>query len=210
MELNMKLLYWTLYLSVFCALPVLIVSMLGIPVRFLIHHIILYVSILGFAIAIGQFASTQIIHAFITHVSMKSMLKWHKLAGYCISIILLTHLALIIIDRLLVDEISFWDALGIIVTEPTIITSIFAWFILLILLITSYFRKQLPLTHKSWRQIHGILFIAFNGFATWHIWDIGRHSNTIMAGYWVFFSITASLSLLMMYGREPGFFRNRS
>jgi predicted ferric reductase len=52
---------------------------------------------------------------------------------------------------------------------------------LLILGITAFVRKQLPISYRTWRVIHGILAMLLVVSAAWHAIDLGRHSSLAMS-----------------------------
>lgn len=75
------------------------------------------------------------------------------------------------------------DALLVIVTTTSstgVVLGLVAWGTMIILGLTSFFRKSLPMSYKTWRKLHGILATIFLATATWHAVSLGRHANTSM------------------------------
>jgi len=76
---------------------------------------------------------------------------------------------------------------------------LFGWLIMLVLGLTSLFRKKLPMGYKTWRIFHGVLAIAFIALSTWHVVDLGRHTTQPLAMYIIFTAVLGVLLLLKTY-----------
>ena len=88
--------------------------------------------------------------------------------------------------------ITTFDNLGILL-------GLSAWVLLLVLAVTSFFRirliKRLHFKYPTWRYFHGGLAVAFVALAIWHAINLGRHTDTAIA---VYFITLASIGITML------------
>ena len=133
---------------------------------------------------------------------MGKVVTWHKAIGYIFVSILLVHPFLVVVPRYFESGISPEDAFITLITtfdSPGVILGIIAWFLMLAIGITSFFRNKLPMKYKTWRIVHGFLSIAFIAVATWHAVELGRHNTTSMAVFMIFIAAVGVLLLLKTY-----------
>jgi predicted ferric reductase len=133
---------------------------------------------------------------------MVNVLKIHKIIGYTFILILLFHPLFIIVPKFLDNTIAPADAfLKLITTFSSlgVILGLIAYTCMIVLLITSYFRFKLYLNYKTWRSLHGYFTMLFVITATWHVVNIGRHSNTPFSIYYVLMVASGIIYLLKTY-----------
>jgi predicted ferric reductase len=74
---------------------------------------------------------------------------------------------------------------------------------MLVLGILSLLRKKLPMKYTNWRILHGILAMLFIAAATWHVVDLGRHTDLAMSIYMIILAVSGVLLLLKTYILKP-------
>jgi predicted ferric reductase len=92
--------------------------------------------------------------------------------------------------------ITTWDSQGLVL-------GMIAWMLMLILGLTSIFRKKMGMKYTTWRIFHGILSMAFILLATWHAMDLGRHTDLPMSLYMGAIAGLGILLLLRTYLFNP-------
>ena len=137
---------------------------------------------------------------------MGKVIKLHKVIGYIFVSILMVHPFLIVVPRFFEAGIAPGEAFGTMLTtwdSQGIILGMIAWVLMLILGITSAFRKRLGMKYTTWRVFHGLLSIAFITLATWHAMDLGRHTDLPMSLYMGAIAGIGVLLLLRTYLFNP-------
>jgi len=129
---------------------------------------------------------------------MSRVVKWHKVVGYIFVPVLLLHPFFIVLPRYFESGIEPKDALQTMLTSFEslgVVLGMIAWVLMLLIGLTSMFRKLLPFSYKTWRIIHGVLSIAFVIVATWHALNLGRHTDNAMS---VYILIAAGVGVLLL------------
>lgn len=183
-------------------LPLLIWAMGGLPDRTMLKETLSAITILAFFQMIGQLFWARTNRYAVKHLKMSTLIKYHKIIGYTFAVALLLHPVLLVVPRFFEAGVGPAEAFITTVTTLTsqgVVLGIIAWCLLLILCITSFARKKLPMTYKTWRVFHGILAIFFVAAAAWHVIDLGRHSSFAMSILIVFLALVGVLLLLKTY-----------
>lgn len=171
---------------IFICLPLLFWSLGDFPSRTLLKEAISLTIIIAFTLMLGQFFLARSNREIIKEHPMSSVVKVHKFIGYFFISVLLLHPFLIVVPRFFEAGISPYDAFITLISTYNI-TGIFlgisAYVLMLILGLTSMFRKRLGIKYKTWRVFHGWLSIAFIIVSTWHVLLQGRHINLPMSIY---------------------------
>ncbi|MBI9040942.1 ferric reductase-like transmembrane domain-containing protein [Lutibacter sp.] len=160
------------------------------------------ITILGFTLFLSQFFLTRINQKLVKDIRMVNVLKIHKIIGYTFIIILLFHPIFIIVPKFLDNTVAPVDAfLKLITTFSSlgVILGLIAYVCIIVILITSFFRFKLHLKYKTWRSLHGYFTMLFVITATWHVINIGRHSNTPLSIYYVLMVASGIIYLLKTY-----------
>ena len=186
----------------FIGMPILLYFLGDFPKRDFLMETLSLTTILGFTILISQFFLSRTNGKLVKDIRMVNVLKIHKFIGYLFISILMLHPFFIIVPKLFDNGVTPTDAfLKLITTFSSlgIILGLTAYTCVLILLVTSYFRFKLHLNYRTWRIIHGSLALIFVTAATWHIINIGRHSNTAFSVYYVAIVASGVYYLLSTY-----------
>ena len=138
----------------------------------------------------------------LSSFKMGNIVKIHKVIGYIFVSVLLIHPFLLVVPRYFEAGIDPLDAFLTIVTTwetPGVVMGILAWFLMVILGLTSLLRSRLPVGYKAWRILHGVLAIAFIVLSCWHVVDLGRHIAQPLATYLIITAVMGVLLLLKTY-----------
>ena len=187
---------------IFIAIPILLYYVEDFPRRNFLKESLSLVTILGFTLLISQFFSTRMNKKLVKDIRMVNVLKIHKIIGYIFISILLLHPFFIIVPKFFDNTVSPADAFIRLITTFSslgVILGLIAYTSMLILLITSFFRFKLHLTYRTWRSLHGYFTMLFIITATWHVINIGRHSNTSFLIYYVLIVASGIFYLLKTY-----------
>jgi len=183
---------------VFLGIPLLIYVVGDVPRRSTLKEALSLLTLLTFSLVLAQSFFSRINQKMLKESKMASVQKIHKILGYIVVGILLAHPLLILIPRFFEAGLKPIEALMVILntTNSTgILLGIIAWFLLLLLGLTSLLRKRLGIKYKIWRIFHGLLSMAFIVTASWHAIDLGRHTDVSMS---VFFILMASVAFVLL------------
>ncbi|MGB5667397.1 MAG: ferric reductase-like transmembrane domain-containing protein [Maribacter sp.] len=186
----------------FIGVPVLLYVLGDFPKRSFLMETLSLTTILGFTILVSQFFLSRNNKKLVKDIRMVKVLKIHKFIGYLFISILLLHPFFIIVPKFFDAGVTPADAfLRLITTFSSlgVILGLIAYSCVLILMITAYFKFKLHLKYKVWRNLHGYLTLLFVITATWHVINIGRHSNTSFSMYYVLIVATGVYTLLRTY-----------
>jgi predicted ferric reductase len=183
---------------VFIGLPLLFWALGDIPRRSTLKEAISVLTLVAFSLMLGQFYLARSNRQILKEHKMNKVINWHKVIGYILVPLLLFHPFLIAIPRYFESGIEPNEAFIKILTtfdNQGIVLGISAWCLMFVLGLTSFFRKLIPLSYKTWRIIHGILSVCFIATATWHVLKLGRHIDTAMT---VFILIVATGGVILL------------
>ncbi|WP_386808060.1 ferric reductase-like transmembrane domain-containing protein [Lutibacter holmesii] len=187
---------------IFIIVPILLYFLGDFPKRNLLMESVSLITIIGFTLLLSQFFSTRMNKKLVKKIRMVNVLKVHKIIGYLFISILLFHPILIILPKFFDNAVTPLDAFTKLITtfdSLGVILGLIAYVCMVILLITSFFRFKLKLTYRTWRSIHGYFTMLFIVTATWHVINIGRHSNTPFSIYYVLMVASGIFYLLRTY-----------
>ena len=185
----------------FTGMPLLIWKMGNFQERSLLKESLSVITILAFCQMIGQFFWTRTNRSAAANLKMSKVIKYHKIIGYTFVLILLFHPLYLVVPRFFESGVSPVDAFITIIStlNQGVVLGIMAWCLMLVLGITSFARKRLPIKYKTWRVFHGILAMLFIIVAAWHAIDLGRHSGLAMSILIVMLTAGGILLLLKIY-----------
>ena len=196
----------------FIGLPLLFWFLGDFPRRSVLKESIAIFTILAFFLMLGQFflaRSNKNIKVF----KMGKIVKIHIFIGYVFVFVLLVHPFLIVVPRYFESGVAPMEAFITILTtfnSQGVVLGMIAWCIMLILFITSLFRKKLGIKSKTWRMFHGILSILFVSVAAWHAINLGRHTDFAMSVYMIILAAGGVLLLLKTYIFESALKQGKS
>ncbi len=190
----------------FLALPLLFWALGDTPRRNFLKEIISILTILAYFLMLGQFFLSRGNKKVLKPHKIGKVVNLHKVIGYIFVSVLLAHPFLIVVPRFFEAGIAPGEAFTTIITtwdSQGIILGMVAWTLMLILGLTSAFRKRLGMKYTIWRVFHGLLSIAFITLATWHAMDLGRHTDLPMSLYMGAVAGIGVLLLLKTYLFNP-------
>lgn len=170
----------------FIGLPMLFYATGDFPRRTYLKESISIITIVAFCLMLAQLFLIRNSNIITSRYSSKSIIKIHKVIGYIFAAFLLIHPFLIVVPRYFESGVDSMDAFFTIITSfdnRGVVLGIVSWTLMLILAVTSFFRKTLPLTYRNWKIVHGMLSVLFISLASWHAIDLGRHINLLFSGY---------------------------
>jgi predicted ferric reductase len=185
-------------IMIFIGIPLLFYSVGDIPRRSSLKESISVITLLAFSFALGQAFFSRINPKVFKKNKKALVLKLHKISGYILTGILLAHPFLMLIPRFFEAGPRPVEAFMMILntTNTTgVLLGIISWFLLLILGLTSLFRRYPGIKYKTWRIFHGLLSMAFITTASWHAIDLGRHTNLSMS---IFIMLLASVGIVLL------------
>lgn len=190
----------------------LIVAFIGLPVFFyvtgdfprrtILKESISLLILLSLSLMLAQFFLSRINRRMFDGCSMGRIITIHKVLGYSLLTVLLLHPFLLVLPRTYEAGIGSMDALLTIVTSVNTIgvaLGICAWILMLLLGLTSLFRKKIPISYSKWRLLHGLLAVPFIILAVCHSINLGRHVNSLLSVYFILFAVTGVLLLINRY-----------
>lgn len=186
----------------FIAVPIILYNLADFPKRNLLMETLSVITILGFTLFISQFFSTRMNKKLVKDIRMVNVLKIHKIIGYTFVSILLFHPIFIIVPKFLDNTVSPTNAFLKLITtfnSSGVILGLIAYTCMVIIIITSFFRFKLHLNYRTWRSLHGYFTMLFILTATWHVINLGRHSNTTFSIYYVLIVTSGIFYLLKTY-----------
>lgn len=186
----------------FIGVPLLIYFSGNFPKRNTLMETISIVTILGYSLLLSQFFTSRLNKSLVKKIRMINVLAIHKFIGYLFISILLLHPFFIIIPKFFDNAVSPSDAFIKLITtfsSTGVILGLIAYASMVVLLLTSYFRFKLHLKYKTWRNLHGYLTVLFIITATWHVINIGRHSNASFTMYYLIAVVSGMYYLVKTY-----------
>ena len=186
----------------FIGVPFLIFVLGDFPRRNALSETISLITILGFSLLISQFIYSRINKRLVKKIRMVHVLRIHKFIGYAFISILLLHPFFIIVPKFFDNAVTPVEAFFKLITtfdSLGIMLGLIAYAVMLILLVTAFFRFKLHLKYKAWRNFHGYLTLLFVITATWHVITLGRHSNISFSIYYVLTVASGIFYLLRLY-----------
>lgn len=192
---------WWLF-AAFIVLPIFLYATGDFQRRTLLKETISIVVILSFSLMLAQFFLARTNRRMLSGYSMGRVITIHKVLGYSLISVLLVHPFLLVVPRYFESGVDPVDAFITIISTVNTLgvgLGICAWFLMLILGITSLMRKKIPLTYKRWRLLHGLLAVPFIILASWHALNLGRHASSLLTVYVVVFAASGIFLLFKTY-----------
>ncbi len=183
-------------------IPIVYLCIGNFPERAFYKEVISIFVIGTFFLTLAQFYLSRVNRKIVAQSKMSSIIKSHKIIGYMIIPILLLHPFFIVVPKFFQNGDTPLEAFKIMITTYSsngIVLGLIAWIVLVILCITSLFRKKIPVKYTTWRIFHGILAIMFVILGTMHAVNLGRHTDNNLSFYMIFFAATGIVLLLKIY-----------
>ena len=150
----------------------------------------------GFSLMALEFALISRIQPAAEPFGEDSLQLFHNMMGTAALGFVLAHPILLFISGY---PVSCWVNPFASCANSATITAALAVYILLLLIGTSIWRKQLRLRYEIWYTLHGIFALVVLSFALVHIFQIGRYTSTpIMKLAWTVYAILI-IALIIRY-----------
>lgn len=203
---DLKTINVILGILIFIGLPVLLYILGDAPRRSLLKEAISLITLMTFSLMLGQFFLARSNEAVINLFNRKHIQNVHKAIAYPALNIFLVHPFLIVFPRYFEAGVDPVDALLTMLTSfdsRGILLGMVAWALLVIIALTAIFRmrliKRYKIKYRDWRKIHGYLTVAFVVLAIWHAIELGRHTDRIMAAFFIALAIAGITLLFRLY-----------
>ena len=134
-------------IMLFTGLPIFFYATGDFPRRTLLKESISLLTIIGLCLILAQFFLTRSGNFLLLRYNMVKVITIHKIIGYVFLCIFLIHPFLIVLSRYFEAGLEPADCLNTILSaynNPGVLSGIFAWCLMFILLSTAIFRKNNP------------------------------------------------------------------
>lgn len=192
------------YLAVTFA-PLMLAWLQGLPVRPVQDELATGLGMVAFSILLSEFVLSGRFKIISARMGMDVIMRVHQLAARAALLFVLVHPFLYATAML--NHPRPWDesgqlTLGLGVT--TALTGITGWVLVLIIVLTSIWRDQLPFRYETWRLLHGVGAVMMAVAVTHHTLASGRYSaDPLLAGFWAVLLAVALGSLVKTYLLTP-------
>jgi len=186
----------------FIGFPLLFWGVDDVPKRSILKETLSVLTLLSFSFMLLEFYLIRSTRFLFKEHTRSNVLKWHKAIGYIFVSILLLHPFFVVLPRYVeagVDPVDAFVTMVTTVDSLGVLLGLIAWFLLLLIGLTSFFRKQLPFSYKTWRIVHGLLAIVFIVIASWHALTLGRHMHKLLALFVLLIGGMGVFFVLKMY-----------
>lgn len=203
-EMNARnyILKFSALIIAFIAVPLFLYFFGNFPRRTTLMETLSIVTILAFSLLLSQFFTSRLNYKLMKQIRMVNVVAIHRVIGYVFISVILLHPFFIIIPKFFDNGVTPTDAfVKLITTFSTtgIILGLIAYAIMLILMVTAFFRFKMHLHYRIWRSLHGYLTLLFVITATWHVIDMGRHSNSSFTLFYLLVVATGIYYVLRKY-----------
>ena len=181
MKARSYILKFSALIITFIAVPIFMYFSGNFTRRTTLMETISIVTILAFSLLLSQFFTSRLNYKLMKQIRMVNVVAIHRIIGYFFISVMLFHPFFIVIPKFFDNGVTPIDAFIKMITtfsNTGIILGLIAYAIMLILMITAFFRFKIHMHYRTWRSLHGYLTLLFVITATWHVIDTGRHSNS--------------------------------
>ena len=198
-------------LAVFIGLPLLFYALGDVPRRSLLKESISVLTLLSFTLMLGQYFLARSNETILSLFKPLHIQKVHKVIAYGAVGVILVHPFLVVMPRFFEAGVKPLDALITMLTtfdSLGVLLGLAAWALLLVLGVTAMFRtrliKRFKIKYRSWRYFHGFMAVTFTVLGIWHAIELGRHTDTAMAAFFIVIALVGGLLLAKLYwGTAP-------
>ena len=186
----------------FIAVPLFLYFFGNFPRRTTLMETLSIVTILAFSLLLSQFFTSRLNYKLMKQIRMVNVVAIHRVIGYVFISVILLHPFFIIVPKFFDDGVTPVDAfvkLSTTFSTTGIILGLIAYAIMLILMVTAFFRFKMHMHYRTWRSLHGYLTLLFVITATWHVIDMGRHSNSSFTLFYLLVVATGIYYVLRKY-----------
>ena len=202
MKIKSYIIKFSALIFTFLAVPLFLYFYGNFPRRTTLMEALSVVTILAFSLLLSQFFTSRLNYKLMKQIRMVNVVAIHRFIGYVFISVVLLHPFFIIVPKFFDDGVTPTDAfIRLITTYNTtgIILGLIEYTVLLILMVTAFFRFKMHLHYRTWRSLHGYLTLFFVITATWHVIDMGRHSNSSFTLFYLLVVATGIYYVLRKY-----------
>jgi len=181
------------------------------PPRSFMNELATGTGILAFVIILVEFVLSGRFRAISGKVGLDVTMLYHQLLARTALVLALVH------PFLYRGDFNYqrpWDPtrqLTLANDFDSLATGLIAWIALIVFVVISVARDQLPYRYETWRLMHGLGAILIAGFGLHHTLHAGRYSqDPVLAGVWLTLFGVAIVSLVFVYVVRPILQRNRA
>lgn len=188
--------------SLFLGLPLIFMTIEDVPVRTPLKETISIIILAAFFMMMAQFYLSRVNRKLLAEHKASRVNKLHKIIGFIFVPLLLIHPFMVVVPRYFEAGPEPMDAFLQILEnsrQTGVLLGIIAWSLMLLLGLTSFFRRKLGIQYRTWRILHGVLSSIFIVLASWHAIDLGRHTGTLMSAYIIILAGGGIILLLQAY-----------
>lgn len=189
----------------FVGLPLLLYVLGDFPRKNVLKETLSILTIIAFFAMLAQFYFTRHNKHFNRGREFSMVLKIHRYIGYIFILLLLLHPFFIVLPRFFEAGVSPGDAFLTMITGfggVGLVFGIVAYAIMLVILLTTLFRNKFNLRYRLGRMLHGYVSVLFLIAASWHVIDIGWHSNLPFSVYIILLAMGGIYHLFQTYFLE--------
>ncbi|MDC7227630.1 MAG: ferric reductase-like transmembrane domain-containing protein [Spirochaetales bacterium] len=191
----------------YLAVPLLYMIFGNFPDRTILKEAVSLLTVGAFFLMLGQFYLTRINKITLKGQKFSRVVILHKVIGYVFIPVLFLHPFLVVFPRYYeggVDPVNAFKTILTTFGSKGIIMGFAAMALMILIGITSMFRKKMKMKYTTWRYSHGFLSIAFVVLATWHAVDLGRHTDAFLSTYMIGMAAIGIFFLAKLYFVEAG------
>ncbi|WP_165814682.1 ferric reductase-like transmembrane domain-containing protein [Labrenzia sp. 011] len=195
-------------LVIFLGLPLVFYALGEAPRRSILKEAFSILTLLAFSLMIGQFFLARSNEALLSLFKPPQIQKVHKYIAYSAVAVILLHPVLIVLPRAFEGGVTPWGAFLTMITTLDslgILLGIAGWILLLVLVVTAYFRtplmKRFTQRYRGWRYFHGGLAVAVTSLGLWHAIELGRHTDIAISAFYVSLTLVGFALLARLYLR---------
>jgi len=186
-------------IAVLALTPVYLAINQKVPTLSAYQNIMLLCTLGAFGMMIAQFWLTRSKRIGLSEVPTVIIIRYHRFIGIIAGGFLLLHPLLIVARRFWVVESDPISNLRLLIHSPALRPAVAAWIVLAFLVLLSSSRIHRKVRFQNWRQMHGMLSVAFIILASWHIISVGRHSNMAMSVFWIVLCVSSTAPLIISW-----------
>lgn len=161
-------------------------------------------ALVGFSMLLIEFVLSGRFKTVSGGIGIDLTMRFHQLVARTLTVFILVH------PFLYTTPIAGrrpWDSGGSLtlgLDAGTLITGLLAWILLIVLVITSIRRDQLPYRYETWRMCHGLGAMLIALFGAHHAIEAGRYSGrSDLEIFWYVMVGLAALTLVYVYVYSP-------
>jgi predicted ferric reductase len=178
----------------------------GLAIRGWYEELVTLLSISGMAMMLCQFTLLNgRVDAINNRIGVDNSMRVHNKAGEILGILFFLHPFLIGIPRFIVAPSFALDNLWVMFTSSESATGVYAWSLLIALVLMAIKKKKLNMSYEAWRYTHSVGFVAVIILATHHAVTVGRHGryNAWFDTLWIVLCAIAVGVVLYVYFVRP-------